>query len=140
MIAVDTNVILRFLTREPEAQFESAKALFASGGLFISSPVVFEVFFTLTGAVLEFSDKDALEALEALFSLPGVSVQDLAKFEAAMIHVRQGLPFKDAGVLAFSQEADELVTFDRQFARRAEKLLLRPAVRLIERCEAVKLN
>ena len=131
MIAVDTNVILRFLTREPAAQFESAKALFESGGLFISSPVVFEVFFTLTGAVLAFSDKDALNALEALFSLPGVSVQDLAAFEAAMSHVRQGLPFKDACVLAFSQEADELVTFDRQFARQADKLRLHPAVRLI---------
>ena len=128
MIAVDTNVILRFLTREPEAQFKSAKALFEHGGLFISSPVVFEVFFTLTGTVLAFSDEDALSALEALFSLPGLTVQDLATFEAAISHARQGLPFKDACVLAFSREADELVTFDRQFAKRAAKLGLHPVV------------
>ena len=129
MIAVDTNVILRLLTREPEAQFKSAKALFERGGLFISSPVVFEVFFTLTGTILAFSDEDALNALEALFSLPEVLVQDVATFEAAIGHARQGLPFKDACVLAFSREADELVTFDRQFAKRAEKLGLHPAVK-----------
>ena len=129
MIAVDTNVILRFLTREPEAQFKSARALFERGGLFISSPVVFVVFFTLTGTILALSDEDALTALEALFSLPGVSVQEAGAFEAAIAHARQGLPFKDACVLAFSREADELVTFDRLFAKRAAKLGLRPAVK-----------
>ena len=128
LIAVDTNVILRFLTHTPDAQFKSAKALFERGDLFISSPVVFEVFFTLTGMVLAFSDEDALNALEALFSLPGVSVQELAAFEAAISHARHGLPFKDACVLAFSRQADELVTFDRQFSRRAAKLGLRPPV------------
>ena len=65
MISVDTNVILRFLTGQPAAQFEAAKALFEKGGLFISSPAVFEVFFTLTGGVLGFSDVDAFDALGA---------------------------------------------------------------------------
>lgn len=84
MISVDTNVILRFLTGQPAAQFASAKALFESGGLFISSPAVFEVFFTLTGSVLGFSDDDAFDALDALFALNGVQVQDRAHFEAAL--------------------------------------------------------
>lgn len=88
MIAVDTNVILRFLTREPEAPFKSANALFERGGLFISLPVVFEVFFTLTGTVLASADEDSLNALEALLSLPGVLVQVLARFETAIRHTR----------------------------------------------------
>jgi predicted nucleic-acid-binding protein len=28
LIAIDTNVILRFLTRQPKAQFEAARSLF----------------------------------------------------------------------------------------------------------------
>ena len=47
LIAVDTNVILRFLTHTPDAQFKSAKTLFERGDLFISSPVGFEVFLPL---------------------------------------------------------------------------------------------
>ena len=129
MIALDTNVILRFLTRTPETHFKAARALFESGGLFISSPVIFEVFFTLTGTVLAVADADALDALDALFALPGVTVQDRAAFETAIGYARQGLPFKDACVLAFSHPASELVTFDRQFAKRANKLGMLPVVR-----------
>lgn len=128
MIAVDTNIVLRFLTRVPEAQFTVANALFEKGGLFIPSPVIFEVFFTLTGSVLQIADTDALDALEALFSLPAVTVQDRATFDAAIGHARNGLPFKDACVLAFSHPATELVTFDRQFVKRVAKLGLKPTV------------
>jgi predicted nucleic acid-binding protein len=66
LIAIDTNVILRFLTRQPKAQFEAARALFRKGGLFISTPVVMEAYFTLTGSVLGFSDAQALDALDAV--------------------------------------------------------------------------
>ena len=71
MIAIDTNIILRFLTRQPKAQFEVS---------------------------------------------------------AAIRIARQGMPFKDAFVLAFSAEADQLVTFDRAFVKRAARLQLKPKV------------
>lgn len=98
----DTNVILRFLTRKPKAQFEAARSLFHKGGLFVSTPVVMEVYFTLTGSVLAFSDGHALEALDAVLRLPGVSVQNTEEIFAAIGFARQGMPFKDACVLAFS--------------------------------------
>ena len=75
MIAIDTNIILRFLTRQPKAQFEAARDLFRKGGLFVSIPVVMEAYFTLTGSVLAFSDDHALDALDAVLQLPGVAVQ-----------------------------------------------------------------
>jgi predicted nucleic acid-binding protein len=128
LIAIDTNIILRFLTRQPKAQFETARELFRKGGLFISTPVVMEVYFTLTGSVLAFSDDHALQALDAVLCLPGVEVQHAEQVFAAIAHARQGLPFKDACVLAFSSEAESLLTFDKPFAKRAAKLKLQPAV------------
>jgi predicted nucleic acid-binding protein len=128
LIAIDTNIILRFLTRQPKAQFEVARRLFRKGGLFVSVPVVMEVFFTLTGSVLEFADDQALEALDAVLRLPGVSVQNAVEVSAAIRIARQGMPFKDAFVLAFSAEADQLVTFDRAFVKRAARLQLKPKV------------
>lgn len=130
MISVDTNVVLRFLTGQPPAQLEAAKALFAKGGIFISSPAVFEVYFTLTGSVLGLTDDDAFDALEVLFVLPGVQVQDRAHFETAIGLARRGVPFKDACILAFSGGADEAVTFDKQFVKRAATAGASPAVRL----------
>jgi predicted nucleic acid-binding protein len=109
LIAIDTNIILRFLTRQPKAQFEVARRLFRKGGLFVSVPVVMEV-------------------LDAVLRLPGVSVQNAVEVSAAIRIARQGMPFKDAFVLAFSAEADQLVTFDRAFVKRAARLQLKPKV------------
>ena len=100
------------------------------GGLFVSTPVVMEVYFTLTGSVLAFSDEHALEALDAVLRLPGVEVQQANEVFAAIAYARQGLPFKDACVLAFSADASRLVTFDKPFAKRAAKLKLRPVVQV----------
>jgi predicted nucleic acid-binding protein len=128
LIAIDTNIILRFLTRQPKAQFEAARSLFRAGGLFISTPVVMEVYFTLTGQVLGFSDAQALEALGAVLQLPGVTVQNADETFTALAYASQGLAFKDACVLAFCGQAAQLVTFDRKFAKDASRLKLHPRV------------
>lgn len=128
LTAIDTNIILRFLTRQPKAQFDAARALFRKGSLFVSVPVVMEVYFTLTGNVLDFSDDEALGALEAVLQLPGVTVQNAEEVFDAVGFAKQGMPFKDACVLAFSAGASRLVTFDKPFAKRAAKLGLRPEV------------
>ena len=91
---------------------------------------MFVVSFTLTGGVLGFSGDDAFDALDALFLLPDVRVQDRVHFEAAIRLARQGVPFKDACILAFSSEADEVATFDRQFIKRAIGTGAKPVVRL----------
>lgn len=128
VIAIDTNVILRFLTRQPKAQFDAARALFQKGGLFVSTPVVMEVCFTLTGNVMAFSDDQALAALDAVLQLPGVTVQNADQVFAALGYARQGMPFKDACVLAFSATAVKLLTFDKAFVKHAARLKLKPDV------------
>ncbi len=128
VIAIDTNVILRFLTRQPKAQFEAARALFQKGDLFVSTPVVMEVYFTLTGSVLSFSDDQALAALDAVLQLPGVTVHNADEVFTAIGYARQGMPFKDACVLAFSTPATSLLTFDKAFVKHAARLKLKPVV------------
>ena len=87
-----------------------------------------EAYFTLTGSVLAFSDDHAPDALDAVLQLPGVAVQHAEEVFAAIAYARQGLPFKDACVLAFSADAERLITFDKPLVRRAAKLKLKPAV------------
>lgn len=130
MIAIDTNVILRFLTRQPKAQFEAARALFQKGDLFVCTPVVMEVYFTLTGSVLAFSDAQALAAMDAVLQLPGVTVQSADEVFSAIAYARQGMPFKDACVLAFSASATDLRTFDKAFVKHAARLKLKPPVQI----------
>jgi hypothetical protein len=84
LIAIDTNVILRFLTRQPKAQFETARDLFRKGGLFVSTLVVMEAYFTLTGSILAFAADHALDALDAVLRLPGLEVQHADEVFTAM--------------------------------------------------------
>ena len=70
----------------------------------------------------------ALEALDAVLRLPGVSVQNTDEVFAAIGFARQGIPFKDACVLAFSADAARLLTFDRAFVKHAARLKLKPVV------------
>ena len=128
VISIDANVILRFLTRQPKPQFEAARALFHKGDLFVSTPVVMEVYFTLTGSVLAFSEVQALAALEAVLQLPGVTVQSADQVFAAISYARRGMPFKDACVLAFSTTATKLLTFDKAFVKTTARLKLKPEV------------
>ncbi|MDZ7967304.1 MAG: PIN domain-containing protein [Nostoc sp. DedSLP03] len=42
MIAVDTNIIVRFLTQDDELQFQKSKEIFQTQDIFISDTVILE--------------------------------------------------------------------------------------------------
>ncbi len=76
MIAIDTNVLVRLLTRDDEPQSRQASALFTKNKIFIPETVILE-----TEWVLRFADKLPQAAiLEALRkTLVALSIGDLRK-------------------------------------------------------------
>ena len=118
-IFIDSNVILRILTRDDENQFKKAEQLFtrAINGevmLYCGPPVLFEVVWTLearykvpSGAILDY--------LEALLATSGLVIIDRNLVEKAVSKSRQsGIEFPDAyvSVLAEEHECDEIATFN----------------------------
>lgn len=118
MPAVDTNVVVRLLTRDDESQFQKSRALFATGDIFIPDTVVLESAWVLRFAYgLEAAA--ICEALERLFGLESVRLQNPAAVAQAIAWCEEGLDFADALHLALSQGQGSLRTFDRDFARKA---------------------
>lgn len=75
-----------------------------------------------------------LACLEHLLALPGVTVEDEEQVEAALRLSRQGMDFADALHHAASAHCREMLTFDdRRFARRAERIGLKPRVTLLSK-------
>lgn len=121
MIAVDTNVIVRLLTRDDEEQFQQASALFGKQDIFIPETVILETEWVLRYAY-NFAPPDICDAFTKTFGLPNVKIQRAEIIAQAIALTRQGLDFADALHLSLSHDCKQLATFDTAFITRAKGL------------------
>lgn len=130
MKAIDTNVLVRLLTRDDPAQAEVAAAEMRSGEIFLSSTVLLETEWVLRHAY-EFSPEQINHALGAVADLAGLHLEDRPAVRRALRWHGQGMDLADALHLAKAGTASELVTFDKRFARSARETRAKPPVRLL---------
>ena len=77
LIAVDTNVLLRYLLRDDEAQAERACLLIGgTAAVLITDVVLAETVWTLTGRRYRASKSDIISVVEGLLSEPGIRFED----------------------------------------------------------------
>jgi predicted nucleic-acid-binding protein len=127
MRAVDTNVIVRLITRDDEAQVRSAEAYIAAGGAWISHLVLVEVVWVLA-SVYELSRKEIAGAVEMLLEQENLVVQEPGIAAAALALYRKGgvRDFADCLIVEVTRGAGHLPlgTFDRRLSRVAGAELL----------------
>jgi predicted nucleic-acid-binding protein len=120
MIAVDTNVIVRLLTRDDLEQTAYAASLFAANQIWIAKTVLLEVNWALT-SVYKYRPEGVREALENLVGLPNVLVEDESAVTNALALSAQGIDFADALHLESRPQGVRFASFDQAFVRRAQK-------------------
>ena len=118
MTAVDTNIVVRFLTRDEPAQAARAKALIEAGPVFVPRTVVLETAWVLP-SVYRFERAAIGAAITKLLGLPGVEAEDGPAVARALGWYAQGFDFADALHLASSGRARAFATFDQALRRRA---------------------
>ena len=124
-IFIDSNVFLRFFTRDDAGQHELAAKLFrtASEGrlqLVSGPPVLFEIAWVLRSAYNHPKEK-VLEILSAICALPFLELTDQHLVENAIVLARNAnQEFADAYLAALAKQtaADAVATFNRQHFRR----------------------
>lgn len=121
MVAVDTNIIVRLLTRDDKQQYAAAHQLFSHTEIFIPESVLLESEWVLRYAY-EYSPKDISRAFRKLLGLPNVHTANAQKLAQTIDWHEAGLDFADALHLANCQEHTTLKTFDAQFIKRAKNL------------------
>lgn len=119
MIAVDTNVVVRFLVSDDPDQSARARELFASEQVFIPDTVVLETAWVL-GYSYELNKTTIAAGLRRLFGLANVHLRNDAEMALALEWHDHGLDFADALHLAQSAHCTRMMTFDRHFAARGE--------------------
>ncbi|UEM24706.1 type II toxin-antitoxin system VapC family toxin (plasmid) [Skermanella mucosa] len=118
MIAIDANVIVRYLTGDHPEQSARARALVDGGGVFAAVTVMLEVEWVLRSAY-GYRPADVARALRAFGGLPTVTVEDAETVAEALDHAERGMDFADALHLGKSTHCEGFATIDRKFVKAA---------------------
>jgi predicted nucleic acid-binding protein len=121
MLAIDTNIIVRYLTGDDPKQAEQARALIDREDVFVCTTVLLEAAWVLQ-ATYEYARRQVVTALRDFAGLPHVTVEDPGLAAQALAWAAAGMDFAYALHLAKTSGCDGFVTFDRRFARVSAKV------------------
>ncbi len=131
MISIDTNVVVRVVTRDDPEQAEVARKLFQQAErLWLPKTVLLETEWVLRHCY-SLSREVILLAFWKLLGYRPLTVEDRGAVQQALEGYAAGLDFADALHLASSSEAGGFATFDRKLAKIAKRLEERPPVELL---------
>ena len=119
MRAIDTNVVVRFLTNDDKRQASAARVAIEAGEIFIAATVLLEAERVLRSAY-GFEPVRIAESFRDLAGLPGITVEEPAKLARALDWMRRGTDFADALHLAKADECTAFLSFDRDLAKLAK--------------------
>ena len=120
MRAIDTNVVVRFLTADHAREHKTARDVIEAGDIFVPITVCLETEWVLRSAYDLTTDQVAL-GLRGLAGLSGVTVEEPAALAAAIDAMVDGMDFADALHLARSETCTSFVTLDRSLAKASKK-------------------
>jgi predicted nucleic-acid-binding protein len=118
VVGLDTNVLVRYLTRDDESQWQQASEVIESGQLcFIANIVLCELVWVLRGNPYKFGREEILSALEMMLQSPAFEFENRSAVYQALQRSKQGrADFSDylIGAIATHAGCQETVTFDRK--------------------------
>ena len=128
MIALDTNILARYLLDDEPAQARTARRLLADAKAeyWIPVTVVLELAWVLRKA--DAPRSVVMARLRDLLSLRSVRVQNADLVFQALRRAAQGIDLADALHLVLSGKAERFATFDEALVKQARKLGVQPPV------------
>ena len=118
MRAIDTNVLVRFLTKDDPEQYAKARALIEGGDVFVATTVLLEAEWVLRSGY-EYARSEIINALRSFGGLPGVTLQSPDVTAQALAWAETGMDFADALHLASSSPYGSFHTFDARLIKAA---------------------
>lgn len=126
MIALDTNVLARYLLGDEPSQARAARRLLedAKAEYWVPITVVLELAWVLRKA--EAPRGVVIEKLRELLSLQNMRPQNADLVFQALRWAAQGMDLADALHLVMSSKAERFATFDEALVKQARKLYVQP--------------
>ena len=110
MIAIDTNVLLRYLLQDEPAQEAKARRIVqGSAKVLVTDVVIVEAFWTLKGPKYRASKEDLITVAEGLFREPNILFEHAPTVWRALHDYRIAESVKVRGKRKFADFADALI-------------------------------
>jgi predicted nucleic-acid-binding protein len=120
MLAVDTNVVVRYLTGDHPAQSAAARHLIDGNDVFICTTVLLETEWVLRSAY-HFTPAQIAPALRRFGGLQRVTIEEPARIAQALDWMEAGMDFADALHVAKAAACEAFISFDAHLARTAQR-------------------
>jgi predicted nucleic-acid-binding protein len=121
MLAVDTNVVVRYLTNDEPAQARAARKAVDGNDVTLLISVLLETEWVLR-SLYDFADARIHAALVAFVGLETVKVEHPTRVATALDWFERGIDLADALHLAGAEDCEAFVTFDKRFAASARRI------------------
>ena len=118
MLAIDTNLIVRYLADDHPTQAAAARALIDGEAVFVATTVLLETEWVLR-SVYGFSSTACAAAISRFAGLPTVTLEDPMRTATALAGVLEGLDFAVALHHAAAEGCEAFVTFDQRLIKAA---------------------
>jgi predicted nucleic-acid-binding protein len=117
MLAVDTNIVVRYLTTDDPAQAKRARNLVDGNPIFVPTTVLLESEWVLRSYRL--TREQVLAQLRDFLSLATVTAENPVRVSRALAWAQAGMDFADALHLAAAEDCEAFITFDRLLVKAA---------------------
>ena len=121
MLAVDTNIVVRYLTDDHPEQSPKARVLIQNNDIFVSRTVLLESEWVLR-ALYDFDRARIADELLAFAGLPEVTIEDSTGSLNALRWFKNGLDFADVMHLVSATGCDAFVSFDKRLVKAAVRI------------------
>jgi len=119
MIAIDTNIVIRYVVDDNPAQTSRSRQIIDEQHVFVSVTVALEVEWVLR-SIYRFNREEIIKTFLTFAGMPTVTIEDEDIVAEALDLFAQGMDFADALHLLKAQHCEKFVTFDRKFIKAAE--------------------
>ena len=120
MIAVDTNILVRYAVKDDKRQTALATCFIADNQCHILKTVLLELAWVLSSpSGYNLSRKIVTERLRHILGLPTVDTEDAVQVAQAIDWYEKGMDFADALHLASSCDVKGFATMDGRLSRKA---------------------
>lgn len=129
MIGLDTNVLIRYLTRDDESQYRATMKLLMrkSASFFVADLVLVEAGWVLS-SLYDWSRDEIADAFTRLLQVHNLQFEDEDRIRHSLAAVRRGADLSDELLIAMSRNhgCREFATFDSAVAKRHTKFAFVP--------------
>ncbi len=130
MIALDTNILARFLLKDDEKQYRTAVSLLQKKQEYSVPPsVLLELVWVLQ--INDCTRDEIVKGLRALFGLRNFKPMAFESMAYALRWYEAGMDFGDAMHLALCTRTDGFTTVDKELGKQARKSDAFPPVKVI---------